>query len=252
MSVYKGTIIAFLCLTKNFTIMNQNQFDKLKMFRVVLAVCLKYLKLVESVPAFLRAYQALTKLVIAVEKDHTVQGANTKGVTVNKEQMRDAVIDSAMYIAGAVHSHASDIENSELMAKVHVNISDFKNCGFEECIKKCDIIAKEASVVMDQLADHGVVQKDLDGFMTLVNDFKIMITKPREVIVEKSSVTIDIADLFSTGDKILKEKMDKLINKYKPSDPSFYQEYWNARIIEGGGHHPGKNGNENPHNAGTK
>ena len=87
------------------------------MFRVVLAVCLKYLKLVESVPAFLRAYKALKDLIIAIEKDHVIQGANTKGVPLNKEQMRDIIIDSAVYIAGAVHSYASDIESSKLMKK---------------------------------------------------------------------------------------------------------------------------------------
>jgi len=232
--------------------MNQNQFDKLKMFRVVLAVCLKYLKLVETVPAFLRAYQALSSLVPSIEKDHTVQGANTKGVTLNKEQMRDAIIDAAMFIAGAVHSYASDTNNSELKVKVYVNRSDFKNCSFEECIKKCDIITNEATAVIDQLVDHGVVQEDLDGFITLVNDFKIVITKPREVIVEKSSVTEDIAGLFSTGDKILKETTDKLINKFKLSDPSFFQEYWNARIIESSGHHSAKNDIGNPPDASTK
>jgi hypothetical protein len=70
--------------------------------------------------------------------------------------------------------------------------------------------------------------------------------------VERSSVTVDIADLFTTGDKTKKEKMDKLINKFKISDPSFFQEYWNARIIESGGKHSGKKENGNPPDTGTK
>ncbi len=226
--------------------MNQSQFEKIKMYRVVLAVCLKYLKLVESVPAFLRAYQLLAKGVTAIEKNHTVQSANTKGVTLNKEQLRDSLIDTAMYIAGAVHSFGAETSNSALKAKIHVNVTDFKNCSFEEFIKQCDIIANEASAVIDKLADHGVSSSDVDAFVTLVSNFKVIVTKPREIIVEKSVVTEEILGAVASADKILKETTDKLIYKFKASGPSFFQEYWNARIIEGNGHRAAKTDSATP------
>lgn len=88
------------------------------------------------------------------------------------------------------------------------------------------------------IAPFGTTAADITALQTAIDDFKPLITKPREAIVEKKVVTGDIATDEETADKLLKNELDKSMKKFRTKNAQFFGEYSSARmIIDLGGRH---------------
>lgn len=71
----------------------------------------------------------------------------------------------------------------------------------------------------------------------MISDFEQSIASPRVSVTSRKNATNDISKLFTNCDNTIKNKMDKLVEKFKLSNPDFYKQYHDARIIVDHGLH---------------
>ena len=81
------------------------------------------------------------------------------------------------------------------------------------------------------MSDYQVNNTIIDSLQFLLNQFDVLIQSPRQAIIVNSEATKRLKELFKHADKTLKHELDGLMLRYKESNPDFYDEYINARII---------------------
>jgi hypothetical protein len=81
------------------------------------------------------------------------------------------------------------------------------------------------------LADYGITQAALDSLQTAINTYSADTPKTRTAISQRKTTTANLAALFDETDRLLKDRMDKLVQTFKAANPDFVQTYEATRRI---------------------
>ena len=166
-----------------------------------------------------------------VENILKIQERGILGVAKDKTALKDSMIDLTLRIAGAVFAYASDTNNLILKGKVDFSRSELRQERDSFCIQHCQGVGDEANTVIGPLASYGILPADITTLRTLVANFTSALSAPRTAIAERKGATDEIGKQVRKTDAILKEKLDKLIEKFKVSNVDFYKLYFDARRI---------------------
>lgn len=220
--------------------MKKNQNTKLSMNLTVRKVCNDNQAVWSEVPAFVTAFNELDIALQKVGFTLGKQGMNIKGVSQSKKALKKELTDITLEVAGAVFAYASDKADLSLKARVNITGTSIERSRGSETLAICQEVYNEALALIDQLGSYGIKQNDMDDFLNSINAFSALLPAPRTAISERKGATDELAKLLSRTDIILKEKLDKLMNKFKLSNPEFFRLYFDARIIVdiGGRHQP--------------
>ena len=220
--------------------MNKTQNTKLSSDLTVEKVCNDNQQVWNGVPAFVSAIGEYVSLLDSVRSTLSRQGINIKGVTLDKKAVKKDLTDITLEVAGAVYAFAADTKNLSLKAKVAITSSNFDHLRGSELLAFCNTVYSEAVAITAQLVDYGITQNEMNNFQGLLTNFSSQLPAPRAAISDRKGATDELAKLFARIDIILKEKLDKLMHKFRLSDPDFYRLYFDARIIVdiGGRHKP--------------
>jgi hypothetical protein len=230
--------------------MTNRQEVKLRMFNTVILVLLKFLEVIKLIPALYREFLNFQEKVKAIEALHPVQAADNKGITEAKNIERDDVAEMANILSGALYSYGTHKKDAELYEKMSLEPSAFSRANLADFIKLCNTILTECEKAGAALEDYGVSAETISGFKTSFESFKSNAVKPRGAIVEKSTATSTLEELFSDAEGILVNHIDSLILPFKLTNAQLYKEYQSARILEdrGPGSKKKDNGNDNSNN----
>lgn len=206
----------------------------------------------QPVPAFVLAGTKFTDRVIKIDQLAMVRNGTTKGVTADKRAARAAMVGKALEVAGAVRAYGSDIGRSEWQAKVDYSPSDLRQVRDTVIVTLCQGIHDTANTHRAALADYSVDANTLADLQARINECNATVAKPRSVRSKRSAARSSIEVEFREADKVLDEKLDGLMAKYRSSQPVFYSAYTTAREIvdNGTGHNRNGNGNGNGSNGG--
>lgn len=218
--------------------MKKNQNTKLPMNLTVQKVCRDNQSIWIGIPAFETAFNEFESLQEKISNTLGKQGSNIKGVTQDKTAVRKALADITLEVARALFAYASDKNDLSLKARADVTGSDLEHTRGSETLAICQTVFNEVQTLTDQLVSYGITQNEMNDFMNIIDAFSTLLPAPRTAISERKGATDELAKLFAKTDHILKEKLDKLILKFKISNPEFYRLYFDARIIvDIGGRH---------------
>ncbi len=96
------------------------------------------------------------------------------------------------------------------------------------------MVADEAA--KHDLADYGGGPLAVEAFNTRITAYNAIQNAPRDAVVAVSGLTTALAEQFVLGDKIVKQRLDKLMEQFRESQPQFFAEYKSARsIVDRGG-----------------
>jgi hypothetical protein len=78
---------------------------------------------------------------------------------------------------------------------------------------------------------------DLSDLNTKITAFNLQLTQPRQVKAGTKAATDLLPEKIVAGDRICERQLDRMMERFKASDPDFYRAYKVARIIvdAGGG-----------------
>ena len=64
-----------------------------------------------------------------------------------------------------------------------------------------------------------------------IDDYAACVQRPRQIISEAKTATAQLEAEIEVADRLLADGLDKLVLQFKDSEPEFYNNYTNARII---------------------
>lgn len=215
--------------------MNNRQTNLLNMYRAVVNVQTKNATATASVPAVARQTAALASTLDTIGELSRAQEASSKGITLDKTRIREILINATLATAGAVASWASENNNEEVRVKMTFSPSGLKGSTDRELATSAHTVATEAA--KHDLGEFGAGPLALEAFNAKIAAFDAIADAPRQATIATSAVTKALDEQFRLADRIVKERMDKLMEQFRESQAQFFNEYKAARIIvdRGGG-----------------
>jgi hypothetical protein len=205
--------------------------NKLRMFKAVWQVLTTFRPVWETNVGFTEVTADLDGLLGDIDEARGQAGTNNSGITEDKNIMRDDLTDAIMELSGPFATMATRAGNNELKARVVFTDSGLDGLTEEELAKTGTSIAQLAVQHRDGLARYGVTPDEVASLMELATRYSAKIAEPRE----KTSLRVAAGDkltvLFKETTQLLKDQLDGMVDKYRRTNPDFWNAYFNARKI---------------------
>jgi uncharacterized protein (UPF0297 family) len=216
--------------------MNDKQNAKRKMYQSTFDSCIKYQSIYAHIPAFVEAVNDLRSILDVIDEEAKRQaGTISKGTSQTKNELEVKMVQAAVTVASLMSAYAFRTKNNDLLAKASINKNMLYRLHDTESIAIVRSLAVEMNRYAGELEAYGVDASLRNELEQAIVGFQSSFALPRDVIVEKKQYTSNLAKAFAEADSILYDGLDKLITKFKTSDPAFYTYYKNARnlIVQG-------------------
>ncbi len=186
-----------------------------------------------TIPILVSMKNDLDELIQRIEAQNEKTNPGSVEITANKEEVKNGLAQKAMSLSGTLQAYAAINNLPEITAKVKLtktDISRARETDIEALVKPLIDIAREN---LDQLVDFVVTEEIVSELETSLDDFKVLIGQPRVIRNQAFAAMDKLDELFDATNKLLKEKLDKIMIRFEYSDTEFYQEYIRARTIVG-------------------
>lgn len=210
--------------------MKINYSNKLNAFQTVAAVLAEYQATWQTLPAFVVAAGALTDNIAEIHALAQEQ-ASREGAANAKAYGLEALGDVAFEVGAAVHAYAVVAGELALEGRVDFSRSLIVRGRAASVLARTRDILAAATEQLANLADYGVTQAQLTDFAARIEAFDALHTKPRQQVTKTSVATRNLEVRFRATDVLLNKRLDKLVVRFKTSDPAFYKNYQAARTI---------------------
>ena len=200
------------------------------MYNTVIAVLEKNSGTWKEMPAFSRAYEAFKGTVGKINTVRTVQAGN-KGVAMDKAAIKAALAEKALQVGGAIQAYADSSDNQTLREAVSFTLSELMKSRDGVMSDRSKLVHDKAKLHATALAEYGITKTDILALKAMLDRFNALIVEPRKVISESKTATREIEALMKEASKLLKNRLDKMMLKFKAGAADFYSTYRNARII---------------------
>lgn len=201
------------------------------MYLAVQNVCNANNTLWNAMPAFVQAFTDFGTTLADIGAQTQIQEGKTTGITQNKQQEEDEMIQATIEIAAAVYAYASRIGDNNLRTRVSYSPSQLRDMRDTTLRDTCQNIHDTAATIIADLADYGKTPADLDQQQQEINDYAAILAEPRTAIGTRATATARLTELFQQADDLLKNQIDKLMLTWQNTQNQFYKQYQNARII---------------------
>ena len=153
------------------------------------------------------------------------------GVTQKKEQLKETIASKTSMLSGILQIIATEQNDMDLVKAIKVSKSDILRLKESDVDPTVKNISTKATEHIEMLADFGVTQDVITELNASVEDFNVLIGKPRTILSQKYAALNNIEELFAEGNNVLKLKMDNAIVIFRDLQSEFYTGYQNARTI---------------------
>lgn len=212
--------------------MNIRQQAHTKMFSAVLGVMDKYNPVWINSSAFVDAHDGLNDIINNIRDEELKQSGKTTGVTENKRTARTAMCAAAAVVGGAVAQLAETQARHDLFDTVDFSAPDLLHQTEADCLTNCTAIYNAANANIAALTAAGTLAAaDVTDLNTKIGAFNGQLTQPRQVKAGTKAATDLLAEAIIAGDRICERQLDKLMERFKATNPDFYLAYQVARLI---------------------
>jgi len=214
--------------------MNINQQSKLKMYLTVRIFLLASPAITAKLPNFSEFLTALDAAILQIQSSSEQQQFNTKGLTDNKSQLREALITLTVDASAKIQAYAKYTRDTVLLAETKFTKSGLKDVPSLDLV---DITRGLYSRIDANLANLTVYNLDTESqiaYKTAIDAYAESIPKTRQSQLKSKETTLLETQAFATADEAL-SNIDMLVEMLKLTEPNFYAGYRNARkIVEQG------------------
>jgi len=202
------------------------------MYKQVLAILSANEPSWEGIQAWSAASGQLTSLFTQLDDMAAQYATSLSGITQLKEEKREETAAKAMTIAGALRALAEEQHDMVLAAQLDFPNHELSKGSSIATGHRIDLVLSLAATHAAVLAaNYEILQTDIDALATLNTALREAEGTPRSAIIARKEVRAEMTALFHETDALLKKKLDQLILTRKISQPSFYQQYKDARKI---------------------
>jgi len=211
--------------------MNKTKTNQFRMFLTTQETLDSNSPLWNTIPILLTSKNNFDELIQRIADLNEKTISNSKAVTVDKAKALQNLIEKAITVSGILQAFAAITGDTKLAGKIAITKSDITK------IRETDVEAVVAPVInearkrLTDLADYGLVEDLVVELETSLDDFKTLIGQPRTVRNQAFAAMTLMDELFDAANDVVKNKLDKLMIRFKFTNTDFYSEYERARTI---------------------
>lgn len=172
----------------------------------------------------------LVELITGIEKHAQDQEDAKVYIGESNRQMKMRLATKIDILDDALEAYAEDQGNAELLSQANNTKSDYFRLPKQQFVTKAETTLNLLSEHVEDMADYGLSVDQVDEVKLSLGNYQEKQGIPRSYQIASKTATLNLEDTFAEADKIL-SRLDKVLKRFKRSDPSFYNGYLSARTI---------------------
>ena len=187
---------------------------------------------VAVIPTFVKGIEQLKVINSEIDDLSAIQSQDLTGITKDKNEVLQEVIDYLLEFSGAIHSYAGQQGNKSLQALVNFKPSKVELLDQHEIINAATTVLNEARKVSpDELANEGITPDEITQFDDALTQLKGYSNTRKTAGIDQKDITRRIAQLFAQAADIKKNTLDRLVLQFERKAPEFYNKYKSAATV---------------------
>lgn len=186
---------------------------------------------VEHLPAFADIIREYDDLVRGIEQAVDLQGTSSLGKASRKEEMLDLLLQRLFPVSSVLNvvSQAKALEPVKTLTAV--SEWRLRHLRDSEIVERADQIHRAAMECAAELEPYGIDAAQLEVLKAAIETYRSSLEDKELGVVSRMGARTSIASLIADAGELLDERLDRMMELFDESDPSFYEEYFGARIV---------------------
>ncbi|HZK69719.1 MAG TPA: hypothetical protein VFC36_09035 [Paludibacter sp.] len=181
---------------------------------------------VAVIPTFVRGIEQLKVINSEIDDLSAIQSQDLTGITDDKNDVQQEVIDYLLEFSGAIHSYAGQQGNKSLQALVNFKPTKVVHLDQHEIINAATTVFNEArKVSSSELTNEGITPDEITRFDDVLTRLKGYSNTRHTAGIDQMDITRRIAKLFAQATDIKKNTLDRLAPQYQRKAPEFFNKY---------------------------
>lgn len=213
--------------------MNNIQFNQLNMFRAVSKHAANSQEITDTILAFKNGIIALNVKITAIQTTSGEADLAITGVTTNKNQLQEALVQSTFSVISPVKAYAVllDPPDTTLEAQMDLSVTDLRRLNDDQIGQDAQTLLGIVNPLIPELDDVGITPAIITSWQGDITNYLNALANPRIAITHRASLTGELVTLFEEANKILKKVLDPISISFKAENPHYYTDYQKAREI---------------------
>ena len=205
--------------------------NKLVMYRAVQSHLDRNKSMWTSVPAMVTTINDFELLLAEIETYRKLTQENKTGITQQKAAQQALVIAHAYELSSVLYAMAIKKNDAVLAAKVDFTETDLLKKRDNHLVSTCRNILEFATEHLAELIAYQVTADELIVLNEEINSFAENLTTGRVSVTERKAANEKLKVVFLQVDSLLKKQLDRIVVRYRKTEPDFYTNYQSLRRI---------------------
>jgi len=211
-------------------IMTSKQNSKLKMYLTVRIFLLSNPAILAKLPNCNEFMSALDAAIDQIQNISEKNHYSTKGVTNNKQQLRNTLSMLTVDASAKMQAYARYIHDTILLGETKFTSSGLRKIPALELVDIANGLYNRIQANIDNVTEYNLTAETQIVYRTAINAFTESIPQPRQSQLKSKENSLLETQGFADGDEAL-SNIDALVDIVKLTESNFYTGYHNARKI---------------------
>jgi hypothetical protein len=203
--------------------MNRTQLNQTGMFNTTSAYLNTNETIWNGVPAIVTTVADMNTGITNINNAAGKQLSPVGGAANAKAQVRHDYEEEILLIADQLAALAAVNNDANLAAQSELTLSALDKMSDDDLEETGTRISTLATANLAGLVDYNITATDVTALTTLTTQFHAVKTAPRTAIAGRAGQTATLPDLIANVMSLLRNRLDKLMTKFKKSNPDFTQ-----------------------------
>lgn len=208
------------------------QENKLTMYEGVETVFTENESIVMTLPSLVAKRIEFKGIIQSIKLKGGEKRDAIKGRAQTKYEAEDALVDAIIEIASPLYSYSRKIKNNEVMEICDITESKLRKLRDTELESRADAIQKKADELKAELADYNITAAMITDLQTKIAAYHTALGYRESGVATQAQATKTVTELIRQADEILNEDIDRLMERFRNTEPVFYGKYRSARVIK--------------------
>jgi len=214
--------------------MTSKQASKLKMYLTVRIFLLSNPAITAKLPNFPEFMAALNAAIALILNTSEQSHYSTKGVTDNKQQLRDTLVTLTIDNSAKMQAYARYLHDTVLLAETKFTRSELRKIPALELVDASKGLYNRIQSNITKVTEYLLTAETQTTFKSAIDDYNESIPQPRQSQLKEKESSLLGTQGFADADDAL-SNIDTLVEIVRLTEPTFYAGYKNARkIVEQG------------------
>ncbi len=185
-----------------------------------------------TLPALKTAAGELDGVLLKIMEKVKETMTATAGKAQTKANAEDALLNELMVVAKGLLAYGYKVGNQEIIEKAKVTESQLRHTRDTEFVAKARTIEELARENTAELANFGITAESLDSLKGKIDSFEKALGDRESSVARRKGARLSFYDYLDQAKGLLENVIDNLMEPFRKSDPQFYNEYMEARVVK--------------------